>query len=61
MEIGGSAKDITTAIKKSISEDTSEKREIRKNIASNKSWKAMSEQLQSWIEAELIQEKYNGS
>ena len=60
VEIGGSAEEITTAIKKAISEDTAEKRETRKNIASNKSWKSMSEQLQSWIEAELDQEKSDG-
>jgi len=61
VEIGGSATEITTAIKKAISEDSVEKREIRKSIASNKSWKAMSEQLQSWIEAELDQGKSYGS
>ena len=55
VEIGGTAEDITAAIKTAIAEDTIEKKQIRKSIASNKSWKAMSEQLQSWIEAELDQ------
>jgi len=57
VEIGGSADELTIAIKKVISGDTAEKRENRKQIARNKSWGAMAGQLQSWIESELDQEK----
>lgn len=53
VEIGGTADEITRAIKHVLANDTPEKREKRKRIARDKSWIAMSLQLQGWIEAEL--------
>ncbi len=53
VEIGGTADEITLAIKNVLANDTPEKREKRKRIARDKSWIAMSLQLQGWIEAEL--------